>query len=325
MRPTITHKWRPPLGLVLGGVIATVLCAPIFGLFVAQWLSESMGYREASVIVTTGVLLVALILGWLVWRLFYNPVQALSDRALRVIEGDPSALAPMPHYGTRELQMLGQSVLDMATTLNDRESAIRTYSDHVTHELKTPLTTMGAAVEMLEDSDGLGESDRQLVANLHSATRRMEDLLEGMRRVAQARDPRHRGQTRLGDALALLRDEFPSLSISAEGGEISLPLKGESAQIILRQFADNASRHGAESIRFAAEEYGNQPLLRISDDGEGVSAGNRDRVFDPFFTTRRETGGTGMGLSIVREMVEAIGGRISLDAKGTGASFTIQF
>ena len=56
-----------------------------------------------------------------------------------------------------------------------------------------------------------------------------------------------------------------------------------------------------------------------------ISDGNRDRIFDPFFTTRREAGGTGMGLSIVRRLVEARGARIRLDESAGGATFVIAF
>ena len=66
------------------------------------------------------------------------------------------------------------------------------------------------------------------------------------------------------------------------------------------------------------------PLAR-SDNGPGTSAGNRDLGFDPFYPTRRETGGTGMGLSIVRSLVQARGGRIHLADGAAGATFVIVF
>ena len=63
---------------------------------------------------------------------------------------------------------------------------------------------------------------------------------------------------------------------------------------------------------------------RIADDGAGISPGNRDRVFEPFFTTRREAGGTGMGLQIVRSMLAAHGGTIRLLPSESGAAFEIR-
>jgi two-component system, OmpR family, sensor kinase len=63
----------------------------------------------------------------------------------------------------------------------------------------------------------------------------------------------------------------------------------------------------------------------VQDDGRGISPGNRERVFEPFFTTGRETGGTGMGLSIVRNILAAHGGEISLDAAPGPTCFVIRF
>jgi signal transduction histidine kinase len=64
--------------------------------------------------------------------------------------------------------------------------------------------------------------------------------------------------------------------------------------------------------------------VRVADNGEGISSGNRDRVFEPFFTTRRESGGTGMGLQIVRSMLQAHGGTIELLPSTSGAAFELR-
>jgi two-component system, OmpR family, sensor kinase len=62
----------------------------------------------------------------------------------------------------------------------------------------------------------------------------------------------------------------------------------------------------------------------VHDDGPGISPGNRDRVFDPFFTTRREQGGTGMGLAIVSALLQAHGGSIMLEQSDAGARFMVR-
>ena len=89
----------------------------------------------------------------------------------------------------------------------------------------------------------------------------------------------------------------------------------------MTQLARNAAEHGATQLTLHVANG----RLTIADDGPGISVGNRDRVFDPFFTTRREVGGTGMGLSIVRSLVQARGGQITLLDQGKGATFLITF
>ena len=82
-----------------------------------------------------------------------------------------------------------------------------------------------------------------------------------------------------------------------------------------------AAEHGATRLVLTADEE----TLVVEDDGQGVAPGDASRVFDPFFTTRRDAGGTGMGLTIVRTLIEAAGGQISLEKASIGAKFRISF
>ena len=86
----------------------------------------------------------------------------------------------------------------------------------------------------------------------------------------------------------------------------------------------NAREHHATTVSISAERRENVLHVRVIDNGEGVSPGNRDRIFEPFFTTRRESGGTGMGLQIVRSMLTAHGGTIALLPSEAGAAFEIR-
>ena len=85
--------------------------------------------------------------------------------------------------------------------------------------------------------------------------------------------------------------------------------------------AQNAKAHGANHLSISDVPNG----IQVADNGSGIAPGNRDRVFDPFFTTRRGSGGTGMGLAIVRTMLGAAGGVIVLMPTEPGARFAITF
>src|SRR6185369_11907392 len=98
----------------------------------------------------------------------------------------------------------------------------------------------------------------------------------------------------------------------------------EAARAIFGQLLRNAVEHGATRVGISAEREDGMLRVTVADNGTGISAGNRDRVFEPFFTTRREAGGTGMGLQIVRSMLAAHGGTIRLLPSEAGASFEIR-
>ena len=103
-----------------------------------------------------------------------------------------------------------------------------------------------------------------------------------------------------------------------------VPLAAEGLRIVLGQLLRNAAEHGAGRVVLSAgAEPG--PWVEVADDGRGISVGNASRVFEPFFTTRREDGGTGMGLSVVRNLLEAHRAGIVLLPSDRGARFRIEF
>ncbi|MEM7318731.1 MAG: HAMP domain-containing sensor histidine kinase [Pseudomonadota bacterium] len=319
----MSRKWRPSLWFVLGGALAGTLALSLIGLIVLRYLGPEIGFRNAAKMIAGLIGLLTVVLWLLLLRLLLRPVSALSDyaAAMRDIRAKPRD--PPHRFGTRELHDMGQSVIDMATTLRAREGTIRSYTDHVTHELKTPVSTVRAATELLEDSPGLSDQDRHLVEQIRAAGVQMEDQLAALREVARAREVRYRGQTALADLRTEMRQNAQGLSVAVEG-ETDLPMSIAGLRIVLGQLLRNARDHGAGQVTLSTRREGNSVILHVQDDGRGISPGNRDRIFAPFFTTRRDSGGTGMGLFIVRSLLEVHGGAITWVPSATGTAVEIR-
>lgn len=302
------RKWRPPLALVLGCTLAAVLCLPLIGIVAVRYLFPVMGYQEAVLFVGVMVVIVAAYVGWVLWRILLRPVTALTAKADAIRAGEVAGLDPLAHYGTAEMRHLGQAMTEMGRVLQDRETVIKSYADHVTHELTSPLTTVQGAVELLE-SDLPEAERRRLLARIGEAVARMRALLAAQRKLAKAADPVAPGRVRLGAVAPA------ALEVRTDG---DVPLPETVMRAVLEQLVSNAMAHGATRVWAVVAE----DQLRIADDGPGISEGNRARAFDPYFTTRRDQGGTGMGLSIVRRLLESQGATIRLD-DGPGAVFVI--
>ena len=311
--------------LVLGGSLLAILVLPIYAALIADILTPLTGRRNAVFIVAAGSFLATLVLGWLLWRLILAPVQALAAQAEAIRGG--AAPAELDHYGTPEIGELAQAVLDMAEVLQSREMAVRGYTDHVTHELKTPLTAIRGAAELLEADEDLPPGAERLVSTIAGAEKRAVKLLGAARSIAAARMPEHRGTTRLVDCVRPLEMRVDKLEIKILNSNAPLPLAQSGLDVVLGHIVENAEEAGATLVTLDSGESDDNAWLTVADNGPGISQGNAGQVFEPFFTTRRDSGGTGMGLAIVQTLLLAHGCRISLVApgEGEGTKFRIDF
>lgn len=319
------EKWRPSLWFVLGGVLAGTLALSVAGLIAFRYLGPEIGYKRAAVFLTFIIGLLTAIPWLLLLRLLLRPVSALSEYAAATRQSPhKSHLAPTK-FGTREMRAMGQSVIAMAATLQNRETTIRSYTDHVTHELKTPVSAIRAASELLEDSKSLTDADRKLVDQIAGAGLQIDAQLDALRMAAAAREADYHGQTNLDDIEDSLKTICPGLVVEITGGDVPVPLAKTGLNILFHHLIGNAKKHGAGHIKIEATQLTDGVMVEVSDDGTGISPGNRPHVFEPFFTTRRADGGTGMGLAIVDNLLRSHGATIALKPQGPGAQFLIRF
>ncbi len=302
-----------------------ILVLPVYAALLADILTPLTGRRNAVFIVAAGSFLATLVLGLLLWRLILSPVQALAARAQAIRGG--AAPEGLDHYGTPEIGELAQDVLDMADVLQSREMAVRSYTDHVTHELKTPLTAIRGAAELLEAEENLPPATLKLVHTIAGAEKRAVKLLGAARQIAAARMPEHQGSSRLRNCMASLEQRLNTTKLVVDNDSVEIPLAKSGLEVVLGHLAENAEQAGATQLTLDTGRNDDGPWLRVWDNGPGISSGNKAQVFEPFFTTRRDTGGTGMGLAIVQTLLLAHGARISLEDPGEdgGTRFLIQF
>ena len=279
--------------------------------------------RDRLIYLVLGVLVAAAIMVLIFSRAISGPIRHLADRAAKIGMGDRSAIGPMPHYGSREVHQLSRELMDMSERLFARNDYIATFAAHVSHELKSPLTSIRGAVELIRDETMSEAERRQFLDNIAGDAERGTKLLDRLRTLAQADNTLVGGTSRLSDCLSDADERFPELEISVSG-DVALPVSQENMQIVLDNLLDNARQHGATQMNISAESADSKFLIVLQDNGPGISDGNADQIFDLFFTTRRQAGGTGVGLSIVSSILKAHKGSISLRPSDKGACFVIE-
>ncbi len=277
----------------------------------------------AAIAILGGTLLIALVF----LRTVSRPIYALMERTQRIAAGERDAIRPLDHHGTREMAELSAAFLDMAEKLQARSDSIQTFATHVSHELKSPLTAIQGAAELLRDSGAaMDEAERRRFSNnIVTDAGRLNLLVRAPARPCARRKPcaerrKHIARWRACTAAGRRQAGGPH-----RGGRRDLPLRisAENAAIVLANLIDNSARHGATLVSVAVARTDGKATILVSDDGAGISPSNRARIFEPFFTTRRDSGGTGMGLGIVVALLKAHDGTIRLVDSERGTRFEI--
>ena len=323
--PRVTEKWRPPLSWIVFTVLLAVLALPAAVVIWFRALDGTTSQMGAIELTALGVALVlTLITGAVFSRTITGPINALVARTEEIGRGGRAAISAPDQHGTRELAVLSQSFLDLAERLVERTDYVNSFAAHVSHELKSPLTSIRGSAELLLEAEMSTEDRRRFLTHIVADADRLAGLLERLRDLARADVPLDAKGVGLGQAAEQLQLKHPAMTIVSTGETATLvALSMEAFAIVLGHLADNSAQHGASRLGLSASRVGNGLRIVVADDGKGISPGNRDKVFEPFFTTRREAGGTGMGLGIAKSMLEAHGGRISLLPAERGASFEL--
>lgn len=294
----------------------------------ANALKQLYQERHKVGLALLSVLAATTIIGFVFHRTITRPVRALIARTRAIADGDRAALQPLAHHGTAEFAQLSQSFLDMAAGLAARSEYVATFAAHVSHELKSPLTAISGAAELLADDVAdptMTPAQRSaFIAGIQANADRLGALVGRLRDLARAETMPTAGACRPAEVVEALRAERPDVTIEATGdlGKC-VTMSAETFALVLGHLVDNAVAAGAGRVAISAIPEGNRLVMVVADDGPGISPANRAKIFDPFFTTRRADGGTGMGLAIARTMVATHRGSLYLMDSDGGASFRI--
>lgn len=262
-----------------------------------------------------------------------GPVSRLVHQSKLVVQGRRGVVEPLQHPVTAEIAELSESVSAMASALSARAEYISDFAAKVSHEFKTPLTSIQGAVELLRDHASSMDDDRRerFLANIADDSERLSRLVTRLLELARAdvMQPEPGGISDLAAFLRALIDVYRDggYDIAHSGldqiDELWVAIQADNLASVVRNLVDNAIQHGQSSPRLELAVDEQVAVLVVADDGPGISHANAGRIFDPFFTTDRESGGTGLGLPLVKTLVEVHGGTIRLAHHTDGCQFVV--
>jgi signal transduction histidine kinase len=279
-------------------------------------------------------LLLALAGGFVVSRSIARRVRELEQGAKKVAAGDLTAVFPTNRDD--ELGQLASALNDMQRQLVRLESARRRFIATASHELRTPIFSLGGFLELLEDEDLDDETRREFVAVVREQVARLgklaTDLLDLSRLEAGSLELRPE-EVDLADLTRAVTSEFgpaldkhaSSLELRLGGEPINTVCDPERVAQVLRILLDNAVTHTppGTGVVVSAERDNGAVRVAVRDDGPGIGAAAAARVFEPFYTSD-DAQGSGLGLAIARELVGRMRGTLDVDATPGRTTFSLE-
>jgi two-component system sensor histidine kinase BaeS len=288
---------------------------------------------------------------WLARRMT-EPLRRVQATAASLAAGDLSARVVLPAGAADELATLAATLDTMAAELEQARGAERAFLLSVSHDLRTPLTSIRGYADALADGTidaGDPEARLRAASIIGAEARRLErlvrDLLELARLDARAFDLHPRSC----DAAAVVREAAEAFRPQADALGVELAVETSSAPVpavldperlaqVVANLVENALQHterrivvtvattGPASGVLPPETAPETLEIAVSDDGPGIAAEDAQRVFERLSTSRGGAGravGTGLGLAIVRELVTAMGGTARVEPVGRGARLVV--
>ena len=270
------------------------------------------------------------------------PVHELSIAASGLAQGDLSQRV-QANAGS-ELGDLGIAFNDMAGALEDAESERRRLVADIAHELRSPLTNIQGYLEAIKD--GVLEADEPTIDTIYSQTKYLGALVEDLRLLALVEAGSLRLELIEADLSALVGDATEAFRPRAVERSVTLDITTPSdmpnvrmdptrIRQVVSNLVENAITHtpdgGHVSVNVESQNFQNSgfALITVSDTGTGISQEDLPHVFDRFYrvdpSRNRGTGGAGLGLTIVKRLIEVHGGQIGVTSvPGSGTTFTFE-
>lgn len=263
-------------------------------------------------------------------RAIVTPLERLSA-ATRALAGGRSAWLRRPTLEVKEVQGLYSDFTAMSAAIEQRGRYLRDFAASLSHEFKTPLAGIRGGIELLQDhAASMSEAERaRFLSNMEGDADRLSRLVSRLMELAKADMGRPGGDARsaLAPVLARLADAHGgahfAIRTDLPEGLPEVAMEEAALETVLATLIENARQAGASELTIGTAIEGEALRLSLADNGPGVPEADRVRVFDPFFTSKREHGGTGLGLPIARALAEGCGGELELAESASGACFVL--
>jgi signal transduction histidine kinase len=260
-------------------------------------------------------------------------IRYLQDAAREVAEGNFETTIPVAAAG--QLGQLARTFNEMQRRLYELDSARKQFIANASHELRTPIFSLGGFVELLEEEDPSPEERAEFLRTMRQQIVRLTKLTTDLLDLSQLDAGAMVMQPRSVDLGALAREVTREFGARAELRNSRLELRTpeqppiaradpDRVRQIIRILLDNALTHTPEGTKVTVTTYSvnRRAELTVSDEGSGIPQRVQKRIFERFYTADK-AGGSGLGLAIASELAQRMGGRITISSSRRFTAFTL--
>jgi signal transduction histidine kinase len=319
------HHARP---IVVDGRVVGVVLVSRSPRALLRGIYEDRGKIALGVV---GIFVLLIGLSMVLGRAIVRPLESLSAASRSLAKGQRqvpkgSALQVV------EIATLYRDFDAMSDSIDQRSRYLRDFAASVSHEFKTPLAGLRGAIELLQDHGvTMSEEERAtFLSNMDADTDRLSHLVRRLLDLARA-DMQAIDQSATSDisqSLAVARDSLANAAFDiAINAPPTLPIAaidGPTLEAIIVTILENARQAKATRVTIDARIEDTTLVIALTNNGPPVPPGDHERIFEPFFTSKRAQGGTGMGLSIARSLLRGYGGSLDLVGGGEGVCFRLE-
>ena len=279
-----------------------------------------------SLLLILGVvfLLISQILAYFISKKFSSPVEGISKSIQDIKEGNLGKVVSCKSNIT-EYKQLCDTLSKMSKQLEKNRDQSRRYNQDVQHELRTPVTNLLSHLEAVQD--GVFEMDENMIKDLHSEVIRLSKIIDQIQNLEKMDDGRKFVKMEIIDVNEIVGERIKSFVSSAKMNEISIETDIRVKQIVTDSslFSTIITNLLSNSIKYAGRgskiiisirKENSNILISVKDNGIGIENDKLDKLFDRFYrvdnSRSRETGGSGLGLSITKASVEILNGTIEV-------------
>ena len=297
-------------------------------------VDDNVALIKRQILIAGGIaLILALIAGFYAARAISRRLGRLESAAQKLADGD--FVTPIPVDSSDELGQLARTFNEMQRRLADLDRARKQFIANASHELRTPIFSLGGFVELLEDEDPDPEARAEFVHTMRQQIDRLTklttDLLDLSKLDAGALEMAPRSVPLDALAREAAREFGPMADQRGSRLEVRTPNEPAIARAdpdrvrqIIRILLDNALTHTPEGTKVTVTTYNtnSRAELTVSDEGPGIPKRIRERMFDRFYTGD-SVSGSGLGLSIAREIAQRMDGAIAVTSTKGFTAFTL--